>query len=149
MDGGSPPWLYCGDIVNAEELRSCYCVGGTCDDRACCMLPDGGYALQGDPACEAPSPRVACRSDCTCLAVYGATSGAWCDGIVCHVNSRQREPRGLCTPASGGAPGDCPCTGGTCDERRCCVLPDGTTAGPSDPACVPPDAGGVDAAWPS
>lgn len=40
---GRPPYGICGP--------NCPCVGGTCDEQACCVLPDGGIDNGFDTAC--------------------------------------------------------------------------------------------------
>jgi hypothetical protein len=85
------------------------------------------------PTVDAAAPDVIhCTADCECRG-YGLSCTY---PGVCGV---QGAPDiGVC-----GLPGwDCPCVGGTCDERHCCVLPDGGIDPGSGPACDPPiDAG--------
>jgi hypothetical protein len=42
-----------GDLALSEEI-GCPCVGGTCDQRGCCLLSDGGIDNGFGPACMPP-----------------------------------------------------------------------------------------------
>ena len=76
----------------------------------------------------APDART-CTADCECTAI----------GDVCRYGECVRRPgvpEGICS-IDGGGPMPCPCLGGSCDDRGCCVLPDGAIDNGSGPACRP------------
>ena len=93
-----------------------FCVGAGC----------GGGKSAEDAGADAPS----CTADCECPT-------RCCDLGVCRACGR--PALGLC----GGGERACPCIGGTCDQRLCCVLPDGTIDPGTGPACTAsrPDGG--------
>jgi hypothetical protein len=95
----------------------CPCTGGTCAGE-CCVMPDGGVATSFSAACDTSGQP--CVSDCQCGG-----------GLVCSVPFE--GSRGVCTVGIGTC-GWCPCFGGTW-VGRCCMLPDGSIAGPGSPAC--------------
>lgn len=48
---GREPGGLCG---LSDGTGDCACVGGTCDSRHCCVLPDGAFAAPGGPVCLPP-----------------------------------------------------------------------------------------------
>jgi hypothetical protein len=81
---------------------------------------------------EHPDAGVPCQADCEC-------PSQCCNGGYCWAGCG-RPVLGLC-----GVPGnDCPCAGGACDERHCCVLPNGGVDDGFGFACRPDDAGASD-----
>jgi hypothetical protein len=74
--------------------------------------------------------KAECTADCECYA-----RGLACQAGRCVAVGRRLY--GLC----GSTPTTCPCFGGTCDLRGCCVLPDQTIDDGWGPACMPPDGG--------
>ena len=99
------------------------------------LLGLSGCPVVSPPAAvDAAAPDVIhCTADCECLQYSRACDS---DG-TCH--SVGRPPFGLC-PFNPGSSYSCPCVGGACDERGCCVLPDGGIDNGFGPACMPPDA---------
>lgn len=92
----------------------------------------GTGAQPGDGASDAYYPK-SCRSQCECGWGEGCFSGH------CTFMGDLPNPYDFCAPAGGGN-GKCACVGGTCRASdNCCVLPDGTVANSSDPACAPAD----------
>src|SRR5688572_3429699 len=95
-------------------------------DRA--GLAAGGLGLFLLAACgdgsAARSGGQACTADCEC-------HGDCCIDGACYPCGRRLH--GLC--GLQVTPG-CPCFGGTCDERHCCVLPNGTIDPGGGPACT-------------
>ncbi len=124
---------YC-QLYGADWPAGCACRVGACDERGCCVQADGTVASPDDAMCLPYS----CRADCECTVALAG--GDTCEGGMCVY--RGRIPIGLCAPP-GTEPGPryCACVGGTCDDRQCCVLPDGTVATASDPACLTTDGG--------
>jgi cysteine-rich repeat protein len=98
----------------------------------------GGICLRGDMECYGVrrvddvnvvfwcTPTRRCTADCECSGDY-CGSGGLCYGPAQMVS-------GLCGERATYDP--CVCTGGTCDDRGCCILPDGHIARPDDPACA-------------
>jgi hypothetical protein len=126
-----PPSMACvvdgspGDYDPNVYPQGGYCEK-TCGTNLDCVYCDFVCGPQG--VCELRQPPMQpCTVDCECGMLV-------CVDGFCQV--RGRLSHGLCNPYGG--PADCACVGGTCDERWCCVLPDGTIAGPSSPACQPP-----------
>jgi hypothetical protein len=101
------------------------------------LLGCGGGAAAPDAWVDPRPDGAPCTADCEC-----GSSSACCMGT----------PQGECVAQCGrldfGFCGyDCPCAGGTCDDRHCCVLPDGAIDNGFGAACTAPDAGdAVDAA---
>ena len=83
-----------------------------------------------------------CRADCECLRASEFAGGNTCDGDY-RCAFAAGTTTGLCAPGAGPTdwPLLCACTGGTCDDRMCCVQADGTVANAWDPPCLPPNGG--------
>ena len=71
-----------------------------------------------------------CTADCECSALgfAGCTYQHQCGSVG-------RPPQGICYADQSPL---CPCVGGTCDDRHCCLLPDGGIDPGWGPACNPP-----------
>ena len=107
---------------------------GTCEKT--CAGAGGGECRRCDltcnvalGVCESGSPEqppaVPCRADCDCD--EGSCVAGFCDPYA-------SSPRlGICESHGG----DCSCTGGTCDDRGCCQLPDGTVDTGFGAGCLP------------
>ncbi len=123
----------CGPLARCVPQGSVY---GMCE-KSCGTDLD---CIRCDMTCETslgvcsrkkPPPGPACTADCECTTQC-------CRGGMCAYCGAM--PRGLCEFYMPW-PSDCACTGGVCDARHCCILPDGRIAQPFDPECGPPDAG--------
>ena len=92
---------------------------------------------------------VECNHDCECAVLPTPVGGGGlCDLRLHRCFVGGVPPTNICSRMPGPGPlpdGYCACRGGTCDERRCCVLPDGRIPYLTDPECQwDPDAGGSD-----
>ena len=110
-----------GDIQYGTCELTCGSIDGEYECVRCDMECDteNGICVTAHEA----SPPIECRGDCECP--EGACVAGTCDPYA--ASSR----RGICESIGG----DCACIGGNCDERGCCVLPDGTIDDGSGEAC--------------
>jgi len=92
----------------------------------------GAFAIAGCTESNDTGVGRPCAADCECLDVISIGHSCCFDG---HCAEQCGAPSsGIC-----GDGGDCPCVGGTCDERGCCLVDDGASIDSGGgPACRPP-----------